>query len=200
MLLGRFTNIPLSPRALVTTANATISVALFMPGVAVVISASGVYSMTALLTVSTTLEPISQPTATALCMVRNFLVETLPSSTSPSEFPFGRDKYTLDQLMPFMRHAYRYFRRHFYNRVRLQIKQAIAAKTNLDQVRFLAVELVQRGYGSSAVRMANARIYELLPEGAEFSYPPRGTYVPTLPSGNPLAYSTRSVFSTQIVM
>jgi hypothetical protein len=86
--------------------------------------------------------------------------------------------------MPFMRQAYRYFRRHFYNRVRLQIKQAIAAKTDLDQVRFLAVELIQRGYGPSVVRMAHARIYELLPDGAEFSYPPRGTYVPTPFSGS----------------
>jgi len=78
------------------------------------------------------------------------------------EFPFGRDKFTLDQLLPFVPRVARHLRRRFYNRTRRQIKQKIFAMNNIRQLMLLRAEFIILGYGYTAFYFIADRLDQLV--------------------------------------
>jgi hypothetical protein len=80
-------------------------------------------------------------------------------------FPFSRDKFTLDELLPHSEAAARYLTRQHFNRARRQIKQKIMAQTDAEAVRRLSVQFAQLNYDERVLDYCRERIEQLSPNG-----------------------------------
>ncbi|KAJ7167942.1 hypothetical protein C8R46DRAFT_1218874 [Mycena filopes] len=78
-----------------------------------------------------------------------------------ASFPFGRDKYTLDQLMPSVPLAFEYLCRCYFNRTRKQIKERINTMTSLQELVALNMEFVAYGYHRHALRFVQERVNQI---------------------------------------
>lgn len=83
-----------------------------------------------------------------------------------SGFPFGRDKFTLDELMPSVKDTFKHLKRCYFNRIRAQYKDKINAMTDIIVLVSLSYEFTTLGYAPAVIRYVQTRIDELVPSGA----------------------------------
>lgn len=76
-------------------------------------------------------------------------------------FPFGRDRFSLQELQPYVPEAFRYLRRGYYNVIRRQMKERIATMQGLAELQQLYSEWNYLGYGPNAVQWIVRRLATL---------------------------------------
>jgi hypothetical protein len=79
--------------------------------------------------------------------------------------PFGRDKYTIAELRPSVPLAFEYLERTYFNRVRRQYRDKIAAMTDVPQLACLLIEFQAFGHHKSIIKFTRKRLQELNPNG-----------------------------------
>lgn len=84
-----------------------------------------------------------------------------------SGFPFGRDKFTLDELMPSVKDTFKHLKRCYFNRIRAQYKDKINAITDLPELIALGIEFSTYGYSPSVCGYVQTRLDELIAAGAD---------------------------------
>jgi hypothetical protein len=81
-------------------------------------------------------------------------------------FPFGRDKFTLDQLLPAVPACFEHLRRCHFNVTRNQIKGKIDSMTNVPTLVSLAVEFQALNYDPRVFRWVTDRLSVIHPNAA----------------------------------
>ncbi len=77
--------------------------------------------------------------------------------------------------MPIVDDAFRYLKRCYFNRVRLQVRLALSRTPTLEGLRQRFFELNQLGYDSSTIAFTARLIQELTPAGTPFVLRPSST-------------------------
>ena len=83
--------------------------------------------------------------------------------TSHLGFPFGRDKFTLDELLPEVPDAFKYLKRGHFNRTRKEIKVKIGLEADVAILVNLGIQFHAMNYDERVSRWVKDRLNYLVP-------------------------------------
>lgn len=82
---------------------------------------------------------------------------------------FGRLKYTLEELQPYVRRGFEILRRWYFNRTRRHYREALDEVSDIAHLRRIELAWRMDGYSARALRLVHRRIAEVSAPGSSTS-------------------------------